>query len=233
MLPALLLALSGCQTTAPAAERPPAPHPAAASAEQAPPLPATAVGPRYQIDPASSEVRILVYRGGPLARLGHNHVIVGPLRGEIRAGATSAESGFRLELVANELQVDPPAARAAEGEAFSADVSDQARQGTRDNMLGERLLDVARYPHIVIASVSLTGPRWNPDVTADVTLHGTTSRVSFPAAVVEHGDALTVVARLALALSAFGIEPFSVLGGGLKVEDRVDVRVRVVAERSP
>jgi len=30
---------------------------------------------RYQVDGAASDVRMLVYRGGTMARLGHNHVL--------------------------------------------------------------------------------------------------------------------------------------------------------------
>src|SRR5450759_147412 len=49
--------------------------------------------PRFVVDPEASEVRLLVYRAGPLARFGHNHVISGRVRGEIRAGERAAESG--------------------------------------------------------------------------------------------------------------------------------------------
>ena len=33
-------------------------------------------GQAYRIDAAQSELRVLVYRAGPLARFGHNHVMV-------------------------------------------------------------------------------------------------------------------------------------------------------------
>ncbi len=227
----LLSTLSGCQTRPAPASRPAeAAGGVGGAAQQAPPLPQA---PVYRVNPQSSEVRVLVYRGGPLARFGHNHVIVAPLRGEVRAGDTSAGSGFRIELAVDDLRVDPPRARAVEGAAFADPVSDQARQGTRHNMLGDRMLDAADHPQIVVRSVALEGPRWNPDVTANVTVRGTTSTVTFPAAVVRQGDTMTVIAKLALHLSAFGIAPFTILGGGLKVEDRIDLRVRVVAERSP
>lgn len=195
---------------------------------QAPALPDA---PTYDVDDQASEARVLVYRGGALAKLGHNHVIVAPLHGELRAGADTAHSGFHLELRVDEFDVDPPKARAEEGEAFAATVSDEAREGTRANLLGDRLLNAAHYPRIQIDSVALTGPLWNPDVTANVTLRGTTVAVTFPAAVVTHGDVLTVVARVSLAVSDFGIEPFAILGGGLRVEDGLDIRLRAVARR--
>ena len=187
--------------------------------------------PRYAVDPQASEIRLLVYRDGPLARFGHNHVIVGRVQGEIRAADTAAGSGFRLEIPAGSLSVDPPAARAEEGEAFTAQVSDAARRGTRENMLGVDVLDSAVQPLIRIESVALTGPPWAPTVTARVTLRGTTRDLSFPAAVVRAGDSLVVIASFPIRQSDFGIQPFSALNGGLRVRDALDVRLRLVARR--
>jgi len=183
------------------------------------------------VDPAASEIRLLVYRAGPLARFGHNHVIAGGVRGEIWAGSGAAESGFRLEVPVESLAVDPPAARAEEGKEFAAEVSAEARQGTRANMLGGEVLDAARYPLIRIESVALTGPRWNPTVFARATLRGATRDLQFPAAVAQDGDRLTVIAGFRVRQSDFGITPFAALGGGLQVRDAIDVRIRLTARR--
>jgi polyisoprenoid-binding protein YceI len=172
-----------------------------------------------------------VYRDGPLARFGHNHVFIGRVEGEIRAGDTAAGSAFRLEIPVASLAVDPPAARTEEGADFAAEVSEQARRGTRENMLGEEVLDAGRYPLIRIASVALTGPGWNPTVTARVTLRGATRDLRFPAAVFRQGDTLTVIASFQISQSAFGIEPFTTLNGGLRVRDAVEVRLRLAARR--
>jgi polyisoprenoid-binding protein YceI len=195
------------------------------------PVTVPSAAPRYAVDPQASEIRLLIYRDGPLARFGHNHVIVGRVQGEIRAGETAAGSGFRLEIPAQSLSVDPPAARAEEGEAFAAQVSDAARRGTRENMLGTDVLDVARYPLIRIESVALAGPAWGPAVTARVALRGAVRDLSFPAAVVRQGDGLVVIASFPIRQSDFGIEPFSALNGGLRVRDALDARLRVVARR--
>jgi polyisoprenoid-binding protein YceI len=189
--------------------------------------------PRFAVDPQASEVRLLVYRDGPLARFGHNHVFVGRVQGEIRAGDTAARSAFVLEIPVGSFDMDPPAARVEEGAEFAAEVSDQARKATRDNMLGEEVLDAGRHPLIRIVSVALTGPRWNPTVTARITLRGATRDVRFPAAVFYGGDALGVIAGFRVRQSDFGITPFAAFGGGLLVRDAIDIRVRVVARRAP
>ncbi|MGH8648859.1 MAG: YceI family protein, partial [Burkholderiales bacterium] len=158
-------------------------------------------------------------------------VIVGRVEGEIRAGDTAAGNAFRLEIPVGSFAVDPAAARAEEGAEFAAEVSEQAREATRENMLGEEVLDAGRHPLIRIASVALAGPRWNPTVTARVTLRGVSRDVRFPAAVFWSGDALEVIASFRLRQSDFGIKPFAALGGGLLVRDAMDIRVRVVARR--
>lgn len=218
------LLLAACQTPPPGG-----------TAVLAEPVPADvrvpAGAPRYEVDPQASEVRLLVYRDGPLARFGHNHVIVGRVRGEVRAGDAAAASGFRLEIPIESFAIDPREARAEEGAEFALPVSEEARRGTRENMLGEQVLDTARHPLIRIESVALVGPRWNPTVTARVTLRGATRDLRFPAAVFERDDLLTVVASFAIAQSAFRIEPFTVLNGGLRVRDALDVRIRVIARR--
>ena len=191
----------------------------------------SASAPRYVVDPAASEIRLLVYRAGALARFGHNHVIRGPLRGEIRAGESASDSGFRLEIPVAALAIDPPEARAEEGEEFSAEVSEQARQGTRANMLGKDLLDAADHPLIRIEALALSGPRSTPTVTARATLRGATRALRFPAAVTQRADQLTVTASFRVRQSDFGITPFSALGGGLEVRDAIDIRIRLVARR--
>jgi polyisoprenoid-binding protein YceI len=214
-------ALSACQALPPVST---ATAPVAAKS-----VPAAVQGKRYIIDTQASEIRLLVYRDGPMARFGHNHVMVGRVRGEIRAADTAAATSFSIEIPVDSLQVDAPALRAEEGSEFAATVSDQARKGTRDNMLGTDVLDAAHYPLIRIESVTLRGPRWDPDVDARVTVRGKTSELKFPAAVVEQNDTLTVIAAFRILQTSLGMTPYSILGGAISVRDAIDVRIRLVA----
>lgn len=164
-----------------------------------------------------------------MARFGHNHVIIGQVRGELGVSDSVAATGFRFEIPVESLEVDASASRSEEGGEFAAAVSDQARKGTRDNMLGSDVLDAANYPFIRIESVSLVGPRWNPQVTARITVRGKTSELEFPAAVFEQPGSLTVIASFRVLQSDLGMQPFSVLGGAIRVRDAIDIRVRLVA----
>ena len=112
----------------------------------------------YDVDSAASELKILVYRAGPLAKLGHNHVIVASeLTGEVYRQEPITGSGFELYLAPETLQVDPVEARQAEGSAFESQPTASDIQGTRRNMLGKRVLDSSRFPQIKIQGFSLTG----------------------------------------------------------------------------
>jgi len=221
-----LLALAACQTLPPPEESAVLRVPADIGVA----FPVDA--PRFVVDPEASEIRLLVYRAGPLARFGHDHVIAGRVRGEIHAGVGAAASGFRLEVPVESLVVDAPAVRAEEGGEFATDVSEPARRDTRENMLGEGVLDAANHSLIRIDSLALVGPRWNPTVLARVTLRGSTRDLRFPAAVIQQDALITVVASFRVRQSDFGVTPFSTLGGGLQVRDMIDVRIRVVARRA-
>ncbi len=190
---------------------------------------ATLVGKRYRVDPQASEIRLLVYRDGPMALVGHNHVMAGPVRGELRLSDTVADSAFSIEIPVESLVVDAPAWRAEEGEEFAATVSEPARKGTRDNMLGVEVLDAAHFPVIHIESSALSGTRRNPEVRARITVRGVTRDLKFPAAVLEQHDVLTVSAAFRVLQSDLDMRPFSILGGAIRVRDAIDIRVRLVA----
>lgn len=211
------LVAAACQT----------PPPAPANAEARSPRDAA----RYAVDAQASEVRLLLYREGPLARFGHNHVVVGHVQGTIHAGDTAAASGFRLEIPVESFVVDPPEARAEEGEQFAAEVPEPARRDTRENMLGSRMLDAAAHPLIRIDSLSLVGPDWAPTVIARVTVRGIARDLRFDASVFRQDDVLTAAASFWIAQSELGIVPLATPDGGLRVRDALFVRLRIIARR--
>jgi polyisoprenoid-binding protein YceI len=193
----------------------------------------------FRIDTEHSELRVLVYRGGALAKLGHNHVIQSHgLSGWIRAAGTSKDSSFYLQLMPADFQIDQPAARAEEGADFAEEVDDTARAGTRRNMLGGALLDADRYPLILIQSVRLEGE--GPLIagarmaTVRITIAGHTREVSAPFSFEGPPESLHVTADFRLAQSALGLTPFNALMGGLQVEDEMHMKldIRAISDQS-
>lgn len=211
-------------TSGPVPTSTPTPEQAPAAAAQ----PAT----RFLIDPAASTVHILVYRGGTLARLGHNHVISSnQIHGEIWRGTTLRDSGFSLRVPVGDLIVDDEAARAAEGEDFPLNISEDARQGTTANMLRETLLDGAHYPEISLTSSSLGGSFDAPVVQVNLRIKDQTRLVTLPVTLTTTGDSLRARGRFDIRQSDFGITPLSVAMGALTVQDRITIKFDLLARR--
>jgi len=193
------------------------------------PLP-TQGATEYRILPESSELRLRVYRGGPLADLGHNHVIVtSRIEGRLYLQPQLADSGFALRVPVDGFQVDPAQARGQEGKDFAGQLSAEDRQATKDNMLGPEVLDAKAYPSITLRSLGLTGPPWYPRITLRITLHGVSRDYVVPTAIVREPGRLTAIGGLHIRQSDFGITPFTALGGGLRVKDGVDIAFHFVA----
>lgn len=222
----LALLLAACQT-APVSV-------GAGSAVPTLPLPAPAAGAvHYTVDASRSDVRFLVYKAGPLAAFGYDHVIrARGIRGDVYLASDFAASSFSLTLAVKDFEVDVPEDRAVEGPDFAPRPSPQAVQGTTAHMLGPEELDAEHYPEVRIQSVHLVGPEWGPDATIRVTLHGTARDLTVPIALAQEGDDLIATGSFEIVQSEFGIKPHALLGGGLAVGDLVRVRFRITAHKS-
>jgi len=156
----------------------------------------------YRVEPGDSLLVVRVYRGGRLAKLGHDHVVSSrEPRGFIDADKGRAD----LYVAVESLAVDDPAQRAAAG--FESHPSESDIAGTRSNML-EKVLE------------------------AELSLHGVTRPVRVPAKIDRGAERIAVDGSFSINQTDFGIEPFSVLGGALTVQDRVDLSFTIRAART-
>jgi YceI-like domain len=199
------------------------------------PLPAAlpeAAGARYQIDPLASELRLLVYRGGPMARLGHNHVIVNrALRGSVSLATVLKDCSFSFTMPVAESVVDDPDARTQEGGDFPGVIDDAAKSGTLRNMLSERLLDADRYPTLGVRSVTIAGSDSVPQATVVLTVKDHETTLTLPFSLERHDDRLIATGSTKLRQSVLGLSPLSIMLGALTVEDEFQVKFRIVALR--
>jgi polyisoprenoid-binding protein YceI len=185
---------------------------------------------RYQIDPAASQLRILVYKGGPMARLGHNHVISSQsLRGSIWRSAVQGQSGFEITVPVRELIVDDNANRTAEGPDFPLNLSEEDKAGTKTNMLRPSLLDGERFPDIVIRSVGVEGDGDTPEVVAHIRIKDQTREIRLPVRLEMAKGLLQVQGQFTLRQTDMGLTPLSVAMGALVVQDAVTIRFQLVA----
>jgi polyisoprenoid-binding protein YceI len=217
LLLALPVLLTACQTPAPRTLDRTTPEAVAAPSDEVLRAEYASLarhgGQTYVIDAARSQLLIYAYRGGTMARLGHNHVlratqINGYVHVPASAAATAARFDLRVPLA--QLLIDEPELRAATGDAFAGQRSAADIAGTQHNMLGPDNLDAARFPDVRVHASAISGD-W-PALVADIeiTLHGVTRAMTVPLLVHREQAELTVTGALALRQSDFGITPYSV-----------------------
>jgi len=228
-----LIGLTGCQGALVERTEPAAQADSRAESQTPARVAAPAGTVRYGIVADRSQARFLVFRSGALARLGHNHVIQAKnLRGEILLAEDIHESRVRIEMAVKDFLVDEASARLDEGEDFASRPDDEAIAGTTRNMLGEKVLDAARYPSVEIESQALSGPPWGMDIALRIKLHGVEREMVVPTAIERSGDEIVATAFFAIKQTDFAITPLKVLGGALQVDDSIKIRLRIVAQKN-
>ena len=228
---ALGLLLAGCG--APPA-RLPGSHPGAVPPASPPAAAPDARGAAYRIDAAHSELRLLVYRAGAMAALGHDHVIVNrALEGWVRFSGDVAGAAFSLTLPTSGFLVDDEAARRQEGADFSEVIDADARAGTLRNMLGPAVLDAQAHPAITVRSVSIATATAQAagaaQATVRVSVAGHESSLIVPFTVDSSPGRLHAQVDLTVQQTRLGLTPFSVFLGALRVEDQLHVKLDLVA----
>ena len=186
---------------------------------------------RYAIVPERSEIRILTFRDGPMARFGHNHVITtNTMSGSVFLSSTISESVVEITLPVAGFVVDDAEARASEGEGFDTEVPTKARTGTGDNMRGERLLDANNHPFVRIKCAGLTGLDAN-SIRCAIDVKGIDHELTLPVTVGINDNLLTASGETSISHASLGLEPFTAAGGAIGVAEVMTVRYRFTAQR--
>jgi len=182
----------------------------------------------YTINPGKSKIEIQVAKEGFFKAFGHDHLVSATLfSGSVQlAAAKLEESSVTFTAQANSLHVVDP------GE------SEKDRSEVQATMLGEHVLDVARYPQIQFASsavkvVSASKNTFALEVSGTLTLHGTQKSVTLPVRVqISDDGSLTCDTEVSLLQSAFGIAPYKAGGGAVKVKDKLKLTFHIVAAKA-
>jgi polyisoprenoid-binding protein YceI len=206
---------------------PPHRPPASIAPKPAQALPAAGT---YRIEPDRSELRVLVYRAGAFANLGHNHVMVNrTLSGTLRVGTTLAASSCEFSLPVSQFTVDEADARREEGQDFATEVAADARAGTLHNMLSAAVLNAADNPTITIHSVAFALVAGALQATLSVRVAGHESIVVAPFEYQGIGTELKASAEFELKQSALGMTPYSLMLGALSVRDAMQIKIKLAA----
>ena len=165
-----------------------------------------------------------------MARLGHDHVILGRgLHGWVANPAKPSTASFYLQIPVEEFVIDDPEARAQAGPEFADPVDDAAKAGTRHNMLGDALLNSARYPLIQVRGAAFVGTEPNLRATVLVSIAGHDSTLVLPLQLRRAAGEITASGDFPLLQTDLGLTPFSVMMGALRVEDQIGVSLELVA----
>jgi hypothetical protein len=226
---ALAVVLAACGALKPHHAAPPNPN------EPLLPMDQRLPGKLYHIDESRSELRILVYRAGPLARLGHNHVMVNrSLRGAVKLADAPNDSGFRLSVPVAGFVVDDAQARHEEGSDFDSEVPEEAKAGTLQNMRGAALLDADEFPLITVQSLAFSEPPGAGGAdslvaTVTISVAGHDSKMQVPFTVRRKLNELSATGSSQIRQSALGLTPYSLMLGALQVQDAMTIKFNIIA----
>jgi polyisoprenoid-binding protein YceI len=179
----------------------------------------------YSIDAQASKIEIQVARDGFLKAFGHDHLVSAvKYSGEIQFDTAKVEgSSVEFTVETASLKVMDP------GE------SEKDRNEVQATMLGEQVLDAARYPQIKFSSTSVKAGSSASQLTVDgtLTLHGVTKPCPVPVRIqVANDGTMTADAEIFLLQSDFGIAPYKAAGGTVRVKDKLALTLHIVARKA-
>jgi polyisoprenoid-binding protein YceI len=188
-------------------------HPARASAQSA------ADSVVYRVTP-QSRLEVLTGKAGLLSFAGHEHLI----RARSFTGTVvffpdkPAQSRVDIRILAESLEVLTPPDTAEIRKVTAAMRTD--------------VLRVAQYPEIRLRSSSVSTTPTGVQLLAALTLVGETRSVVVDVTVRRTADSLRAQGRFSVKQTDFGIKPYAGgPGGTVKVADRVDFTIDVIAAR--
>lgn len=203
---------------------------------------------RFQVVEAESVFGVVTHKGGFMARLAHNHLIVASsydvelMFDEADPTATT----FTFTAPVDQLLVDPAESRQAWARRLAdLDVEDDLgtpgeddRRDIRNAMLGEEQLDFANHPTIQVelirvseGSEDLSGVIFPWVAEIEVTVRGVPIRRLVPLRYEVEGDFLSVEAVGRFTFEEFGIKPYSAALGAVKNKNEFDLYLNMRASR--
>jgi hypothetical protein len=180
-------------------------------------------GSVFALVPQDSQVRIYAFRAGRAASPGHNHVISAPQFTGFFYLPPSGAANRRSDLVfrLDQLEIDNSGYRSELGAAFSSVLSPEAIQSTREHLLGADDPQADRFPFVRIRSLQISGETPKFAAKAQVQMHGQERDMWIPIDVEGLPERLSVTSSFVLRQSDFGVQPYSLPGGLLSVQDEV------------
>ena len=181
----------------------------------------------FDFDAAGNTLEIEVSKGGLLGAFGPDHVIAAKeFSGRVLLDPV------RLENSSVTLRVAAPALTVVD-----TGISDADRAQVQSTMLGDKVLDVARFSEILFVSTGVTqapksGDSWNLTLAGKLSLHGVEKEATFPVTVRIAGGEMEADGEVFLRQTDYGITPVKVARGMVKVKDTLRIHFAIHARRT-
>ena len=153
---------------------------------------------------------------GKAAKMGHNLTI--------ELGDWSAEASLDGDVpTAVRLRAGLASLRVVRGEGGMKPVSDKDKASIRENALST--LQASAHPDVTFVSTSIRPAAGGYALDGELSIAGTSRPATVEVVVADGGDHWTVTGGAPVVQTEYGVKPYSTMMGGLKVRDRVDVRL--------
>lgn len=168
----------------------------------------------WKLTAAEGELQILTGVAGPAAKMGHRLTIaMASWRADVRW------RGKRP--VAAELVVDVDSLQVVKGEGGVTPLSGPEKGVVRSNAL--KALDAKKYPQITFSADGITKTAAGYRLEGTVEIHGASRPQTVDLAVEDSGGVWLMSAEVPVVQTQFGVKPYSLFVGSLKVLDEVTV----------
>jgi len=180
---------------------------------------------RYRLIPEQSKFTVQAFAEGLFSAFGHDPVLaIKDFNGEAQFVPGSFESAsLKITIKADSI-------------VLSNEVKEKDRLEIEQTMR-EQVLEIAKYPEIVFVSSNisvtrLSEGRYRARIIGDLTFHGVTQKnLWITAQVTMSGESLKAQGDFTLKQTDFGIKPFSVVGGTIKLKNELKFTFDIAARK--
>lgn len=168
----------------------------------------------WALTAADGELRILTGVAGRAAKMGHR-LTIGMQSWQAKVGWEGGKP------TGAELTVDVDSLEVLGGEGGLTPLAGPEKGVARSNAL--KSLDAKKFPQIRFTTDDVAKTADGYRLTGTVEIHGTSRPQTVDVTVADRGDALALSARVPVTQSDFGVKPYSLMMGALKVADEVTI----------
>ena len=176
----------------------------------------------WTLDSSSGELQILTGVAGRAAKMGHRLTI----------GVESWQASVQWqgqEPVSAELVVQVDSLQVLKGEGGVTPLAGPEKGVARSNAL--KSLDAKKFPQVRFSASQIARTADGYRLTGSLEIHGTTRPQVVDVKVEDRGDSVALSTQVPVTQTDFGVKPYSLLMGSMKVADEVTIAFTAIHPR--